>query len=584
MRGTYMRRRNIIGIIFMAGCLMVGGCTKDNDNGDVTREQPSETVTAETATEIETIQQGGVHGIESSFNIEEMNRIREEYSYIFDALELPENVIFTSIKAAESDDGEVCIVFTVVDDDVDGKNDVSNYGRVVRYRDNDGTPEMSVAVLPYQMSKSRISAMYYNNGVCVIGTTNGAGNLLGKVTIYRQYHDNSAYDEFTIDCNEYGVSEDNPAYADAIYVENGETYCEVVTANGDKAAFKLPFVGDMMRTVEECVADALGCGTMIHDGAWIDNVAMYRTDFDGDGIDEYVLSSDEYCYGIVRSDNYENVNILLVDYLRSDDYFSDVSVSVRDSDDASFKYMVFTLTGVNGESYEKEAFVPAEYVENYSGTSLGFSYKPIYDEFDGTLSFAINIEAAYGANDSGTVIDTVHTFAGYTEKYQGITLSGQYVLGPFDTRTMPDVNMRLDDCEVMTGTRDELKAFIGTPKSMEAYHDWEMFLIRIDNHWRVGYYKDGTAVIVYYNSGCYEHSESGESYEGKVCIVAQADRDGGFKFGGWQLERLGTDIVDGGTMSLTDIDGDGEDELLVGSLTDDVIDSVRWYNEIKLKK
>ena len=37
-------------------------------------------------------------------------------------------------------------------------------------------------------------------------------------------------------------------------------------------------------------------------------------------------------------------------------------------------------------------------------------------------------------------------------------------------------------------------------------------------------------------------------------------------------------------MSLTDIDGDGEDELMVGSLTDDVIDSVRWYNEIKLKK
>ena len=93
-------------------------------------------------------------------------------------------MIYTSILSAQSDDGEICIAFTGVDDAANGINEVSNYGRIIRYRDNDGSPQMTVTAIPYQISKSKISALYYNNGICVIGTKNGAGNEFGNVKIY----------------------------------------------------------------------------------------------------------------------------------------------------------------------------------------------------------------------------------------------------------------------------------------------------------------------------------------------------------------------------------------------------------------
>lgn len=541
-------RKNVILAVLAIGCLLISGCTKENDSYETIQEQQKETVGTEAVTEIETQTREGIYGIESSLNIEEMNRIKEKYSYIFDELELPESVIYTSILSAQSDDGEICIAFTGVDDAANGINEVSNYGRIIRYRDNDGSPQMTVTAIPYQISKSKISALYYNNGICVIGTKNGAGNEFGKVMIYRQYEDKNGFDEYSIDCGEYGVSGENSAYVSDIYINDDETYCDVVTAEGDRAVVKLPFFGDTMRT------------------------------------------TDEYAASIVRSDDFTVIYTVLSEYLRLDDYLSDVSMTVRDvlSEDepGKFKYLTFTLTGIDGESFEQEVLIPADYSDKYTGTSLNFSYAPIYDEFDGTLTMNGSIVADYDLNSyAQTSIATVHAKMVYDEMLRGITLSGEYVLGPADTRKMPDENIRLDDCEVMTGTREEIAGFIGTTQKMEAYPDWEMFLIKIDNHWRVGYYKDGTAVIIYYNSGCYRLSDYRESYEGKVCIVAQADKEEGFKFGEWQLENLGVDITSqSGIMSVSDNDGDGSRELMAGVITDDDAHSLLWYNEIELKK
>lgn len=583
-------RKNVILAVLAIGCLLISGCTKENDSYETIQEQQKETVGTEAVTEIETQTREGIYGIESSLNIEEMNRIKEKYSYIFDELELPESVIYTSILSVESDDGEICIAFTGVDDAANGINEVSNYGRIIRYRDNDGSPQMTVTAIPYQISKSKISALYYNSGICVIGTKNGAGNEFGKVMIYRQYEDKNGFDEYSIDCGEYGVSGENSAYVSDIYINDDETYCDVVTAEGDRAVVKLPFFEDTMRTQDEYAASILGLDDWVHDGSWNNGVAMYESDIDEDGIDEYVISSGSNCFSIVRSDDFTVIYTVLSEYLRLDDYLSDVSMTVRDvlSEDepGKFKYLTFTLTGIDGESFEQEVLIPADYSDKYTGTSLNFSYAPIYDEFDGTLTMNGSIVADYDLNSyAQTSIATVHAKMVYDEMLRGITLSGEYVLGPADTRKMPDENIRLDDCEVMTGTREEIAGFIGTTQKMEAYPDWEMFLIKIDNHWRVGYYKDGTAVIIYYNSGCYRLSDYRESYEGKVCIVAQADKEEGFKFGEWQLENLGVDITSqSGIMSVSDNDGDGSRELMAGVITDDDAHSLLWYNEIELKK
>lgn len=589
-RGESMRKRDIIGIAFMTGCLAISGCTRENDNEDVTRGQQSENVRTEADTEIETQSREGIYGIETSLNIEEMNMIREKYSYIFDAIDMPENIIYTSILAEESDDGEICIAFTGVDDNAKGANEISNYGRIIRYRDNAGTPEMSVMAMPSRISQSRISALYYNNGICVIGTKNGAGNIFGKVTIYRNYNDNNRFEEYSVDCSEYGVSEENQAYVSDVYMDNEETYCEVVIADGDKTTIKLPFVGNTMRNLDEYIAELLGLDGSIHDGMWTDNVIMYESDIDGDGTDEYIVSLDGSCLGLVHAGDYRVLYTYLFDNMRSDDYLSDVSMSLSEiqpvDEPEKYRYLTFTLTGVNGESYEKEVFILNDYYERYSGISFDFTFTPVYDEYDGTLTMNGNFMADYDKYFTNIVIDTVHIKMVYDERCQGMTLSDEYVLGPFDTRKMPGEDIRLDDCEIMTGTRDEIRAFIGTPDKMEAYSDWEMFLIKIDNHWRVGYYKDGAAVIVYYNSGPYMYSQSGEGYEGKVCIVARADRKDGFKFGEWQLENLGIDIdgSDYRIMRVSDNDGDGSLELMAGMAAHDDADDPIWYNEINLKK
>lgn len=546
---------------------------------------------------------GEWHGIESIFDLEEIDRVKREYGDILDKLEIPDNMIYTSLYADEDENGDICLVYTGVDEDI------NYYGSIIRYSDDKtGKPSIREKKISSIIKDGIITALYYNNGICVIGTDNGVGNNDGKVTIYRHYSGNGSLRTYSIDCSEYDIADGGTSYVSDIFIEDGITKCKIVLADGDEVIEKLPFVGETMKTSDEYVAAILDISDKINDDTWDNTISAYNVDVDGDGIVERVVCDMNSCCGIVRLDDYSTIYTRLSSGIRLDDYISDISciegepAKATQSSAVEFVNNTYRLIDVHGNSFEIKYSIPSFYGEfKEAGLNINFVLK--YDALDGRFSYDGSIVAVHGDSNNHFPLCDVKIFLEPDIKNRCLVLSGEYVIGQIDTRNMPDEKINLSDCEIMTGKREEIVKFIGTSNKFNSYDDWEMFAIYIDNHWRVGYYKDGVAVIIYYNSGPYGIAVSSgiliseKTYNLKVCMVAQTKKvydtlakepdikEGKIAFERYQVENMWLDLKDDGVMKLEDVDGDGKEELLVGYNIISGIPAagVEWNNKIKIE-
>lgn len=161
----------------------------------------------------------------------------------------------------------------------------------------------------------------------------------------------------------------------------------------------------------------------------------------------------------MRLDNYERIECDISSNSDLERYLNVELVSRRqDEENVSSDLCEFRITDRQGNIVEYEKSVPAEYGE-YTGANMNYNYSVTYCELDGNLYIYERISALFehdGVKEAAD-IGGIRIYLEYNSDRKCMELSDEYVFDGYDTRKLPGQDINLNDCEVVTGERDDIR-------------------------------------------------------------------------------------------------------------------------------